>query len=272
MSDTGRPRTLKRQGSVSVDAAYAMPAPLAHRIRRQGVVGPVGLGGHDAGRRGGAADSGERASGGRAGRSALVYTPVPLGSFPLVLPHIPPYRRIHDTKHITFSCARRILRRDGRSAAGSRDGPSRSAPTLWEAGQAGALAQVAEVPFARYRLVGLAQFALVLARGERVRPFDFAVEFPTADRAYDVAERDALRRTNARPVRRREVAEHRERSPRVRSRGRETRLRATASQIKREAPAGRDGRRHRERFDAAPAFEDGRWRLEPYARDIRVSE
>ena len=35
-------------------------APHAHRIRRQGVVGPVGLGGRHAGRRGGAADSGEQ--------------------------------------------------------------------------------------------------------------------------------------------------------------------------------------------------------------------
>ena len=41
-------------------------APHAHRIRRQGVVGPVGLGGRHAGRRGGATDStksGERVAG-----------------------------------------------------------------------------------------------------------------------------------------------------------------------------------------------------------------
>ena len=41
--------------------------------------------------------------------------------------------------------------------------------------------------------------------GEDERLAVVVVEFPTADRAYDVAERDALRRTDARPVRRSEV-------------------------------------------------------------------
>ena len=97
-------------------------APHADGIRRQGVVGPVGLGGHDAGRRGGAADSGEPGEQ-VAGLEevTLVYTPVPLwflpfGSFPILPTAI---RRIHFTKQLLSTLRPcRILRRDGQRCCG----------------------------------------------------------------------------------------------------------------------------------------------------------
>ena len=66
-------------------------APHADGFRRQGVVGPVGLGGHDAGRRGGAAYSGEPGEQVAGLEEVTLNTrPSPFGSFPFgSFPHTP---------------------------------------------------------------------------------------------------------------------------------------------------------------------------------------